>query len=200
MKRLGLVLALFGALFVFSAPAFAEFPDGCPPSTKKADKKDSYSCPNGGAVVDGVYNGKDGKSDYKPLETQKVTFVTAKDCGKGNSFFGIPPWYKYLQFDAANNCDLQFKLDTNGDGKIDASDNSFKVVWLIALAVVEALLVLAGFVAVAFVIYGGFKFITSQGVPDKIAKARTTILNALVGVVIAILGSQIVAFIARSLT
>lgn len=95
---------------------------------------------------------------------------------------------------------MQFKIDSNGDGTIDASDDSFKVVWLIVLAIVEALLAIAGLVAVAFVIYGGFKFITSQGIPDKIAKARSTILNALVGVVIAVLGSQIVAFIARSLS
>lgn len=91
MKTLGLALATLGTLFVFSAPALAAFPDGCPPSTKKAAASDNYSCPNGGAVVNGVFNGKDGAVEYKPLETQKVTFVTASDCGKGNSFFWHTP-------------------------------------------------------------------------------------------------------------
>jgi hypothetical protein len=200
MKKTFLVLSMLVIFFGMGASAFAAYPNGCPGADKATTNKDNYSCPDGGAVVNGKYNGKDGTVENDPLKAQKITFVTAADCNKDGTFFGIPPWYKYLNFDASKNCDIAYKIDSNGDGKIDASDNSFKFVWLIALAIVEALLVLAGFVAFAFVVYGGFKFITAQGAPDKIAGARKTILNALIGAVIAILGSQIVAFIAGSLT
>ena len=51
-------------------------------------------------------------------------------------------------------------------------------------------------VAIIFVIIGGFKFIVAQGNPDKVAKARNTLANALVGALIAILASRVVGYIA----
>jgi hypothetical protein len=61
------------------------------------------------------------------------------------------------------------------------------------------LLKLAGALAVVFVIVGGYKFVTSQAAPDKIASARNTIQNALVGVVIAVVASETVAYIGNKL-
>lgn len=101
---------------------------------------------------------------------------------KGNSFFGLTPWYKYLNFDSS--CNLLPLNQTEG------------VVYLILLAVAELLLNIAGLLAVVFVVYGGFKFIFSQGEPQNIANARKVILNALIGLVIALFASQIVKFIA----
>jgi len=42
----------------------------------------------------------------------------------------------------------------------------------------------------------GFSYITSGGDPQKTAKAKDTILYALVGVVVAILGATITSFVA----
>jgi hypothetical protein len=54
-------------------------------------------------------------------------------------------------------------------------------------------------VAVAFVIYGGFQYINSRGEPDRAASGRKTIINALIGLVLAMIAVAIVSFIGRSL-
>lgn len=109
--------------------------------------------------------------------------VSAAQCQAGGTFFGLPTWYKYLQCDA--NGDIM--LSGAGAGAVPV---------LILLAVFEMLLILAGMVAVGFIIYGGLKYIVSQGDSSKISAAKTTVLNALIGLVIAVIASQVVSFIA----
>lgn len=107
-------------------------------------------------------------------------------CDTGDSLFDFPVWYKYLQ------------ITTEVDGETVCSPQltGLADVWLIVLAVVEILLRLAVLVAVAFVLIGGFKFITSRGNPDKIQSARNSVQDALIGLVIAIAASAIVGFVA----
>lgn len=114
-------------------------------------------------------------------------FAAACAPGSGGSFLGFPTWYKYLDGETvAGKCSPVMKFpDDIGE---------------ILLAVVEILLRVGGLVAVAFVIYGGLRFILSQGDPEKAASARKTIINSLIGTVIALLATLIVSFIARSLT
>ena len=49
-----------------------------------------------------------------------------------------------------------------------------------------------GYIALGFILFGGFQFISAMGSSDKMAKARTTILNACIGMVIAISATAIV--------
>jgi len=98
---------------------------------------------------------------------------------KGGSFLGFPTWYKYLP------C----------NGGVPALTN-INDIWLIVAAITEILLRVAGLVAVIMVIYGGIQYITSQGEPDKTTKARSTIINSLTGLTIAILAASLVAFVA----
>jgi len=70
---------------------------------------------------------------------------------------------------------------------------------LILMGVLEMALRIAGLVAVAFVIYGGISYITSQGQPDKTKNAQETIINALVGLVIAMISVAVVSFIGNRL-
>jgi hypothetical protein len=105
-----------------------------------------------------------------------------------NSFLGFPTWYKYLE----GSYDDSSKLCApHLSGLSD--------IWLIVAAVIEILLRVAVLVAVVGIIYGGFSYITSQGEPDKTSKARMTIINAAGGMVIAILATVIVSFIAGSI-
>ena len=83
--------------------------------------------------------------------------------------------------------------------EVDTSGGGITVV-LILMGVFDIILFLGGVLAVIMVIYGGFKFVTSTGEPQKIAAGRTTIINALVGLGIAIIASQIVGFIAGRLS
>ena len=111
------------------------------------------------------------------------------DSGCSHGFFGFPTWYEYLNFTSnGNSCNV-----------------SNFVFWpptdflLIALAILDILLYVAGMVAVVFVIYGGVKYILSQGNPENTKKAWGTILNSLIGLVIAILSTTIVNFIGQSI-
>jgi len=53
-----------------------------------------------------------------------------------------------------------------------------------------------GVIAVIVITLAGLSYITSGGDPEKTARAKDTILYALVGVVVAILGATITSFIA----
>jgi ABC-type Fe3+ transport system permease subunit len=117
-----------------------------------------------------------------------ITLLTtfAKSCS-GSNFLFFPHWYKYL------------------DGTTDPAThacspaiNSLSDVWLIVAAIIEILLRVAGIMAVAFVIYGGFQYATSEAEPDKLTRARHTLIHALVGLILAILSASIVNFIAGS--
>lgn len=135
------------------------------------------------------------------LPTQASAYVSP---GCRTSFMGLPTWYKYLDVGPEGNdpCAIQGPRQTIYDsrGNIASNLDVPAIAGRVALAVVEILLRVAVFAAMAFVLYGGFRYITSQGEPDATKSARQTIQNALIGMVIALLASAIVAFIARELT
>ena len=99
----------------------------------------------------------------------------------------LPTWYQYLNSttDSTGRCQPQFVFP----------DDISKIL----LAVVDILLRVGAIVAVAFVLYGGFQYIISQGEPDKTKAARQTIQNALIGLVLASLATVIVTFIGGQL-
>jgi hypothetical protein len=105
----------------------------------------------------------------------------------------IPKWYAYLKYGTdpldPNHCKIL----------IDFSGNGILGLLPVGLAIIEILTTLAGVVAVGFVIYGGVRYVLSQGEPENTAAARSTIINALIGAVIAAIASAIVAFIGKSL-
>lgn len=108
----------------------------------------------------------------------KLFFAAPGDC-QGN-FFGLPVWYKYLQ--GADTCQPEV--------------TELNDIWLIVLAIIELLIRIAVAVAVIYVLIGGFKYITSRGAPDKTATAKNTVIDGLIGLVIAIAATAIVSFVA----
>ena len=89
-------------------------------------------------------------------------------------------------------CDIRFfSFPRGGGGSND--------IVLVILAVIDDLLRIAGIVAVFFVIYGAIKLIVSQGEPEARANARTTILNALIGVAITIVAIGLVSFLGSAI-
>lgn len=116
--------------------------------------------------------------------------ATASDICQRNDFFGLRPWYHYLPSDHFDGCDIrQFHL-LPGNGSNDHSD-----VPLVLLAVIDDLLRIAALIAVGFIIVGAVQLITSQGNPDDASKARTTIINALLGLAIAVTAVAFVSFL-----
>ncbi len=104
-------------------------------------------------------------------------------CSGDFGFFQFPTWYKYLPGTCADGLTLPEKY------------NIVDGIPLILLAVFEIALRIAGLVAVIFVVYGGVTYVISQGEPDKVAQAKGTIINALVGLLIATFAVAIVSFI-----
>lgn len=106
-------------------------------------------------------------------------------CNPANtSFFGITPWYKYL--DGAQ----------GSDGVCNVTINNLNDIWKIALAVLEALTRVAGYVAVGFIIYSGFRYSSSQGQPEKTAQAMGSLRLAVIGLIVSVSATIIVSFIA----
>jgi hypothetical protein len=61
--------------------------------------------------------------------------------------------------------------------------------------VINILLLVAGVVAVIVIIIGGYQYVTAGGNADSAAHARSTILNALIGLVIVFAAYALVRFV-----
>ncbi len=105
----------------------------------------------------------------------------------GGSLLGLPSWYAYLD------C-----TDVGGrpTPTMDA-DKFLPNLLLIGMAIIELLLKLSGILAIGYVVWGGIKYTTSQGSPEGTKSARETIAQALVGLVIILLATSLVATVAR---
>ncbi len=111
----------------------------------------------------------------------------ADACSDKGRILTIPPWYKDLQ---------QADCKTlKGPGDFESSpgkgDGLRVYIWKIILNIIEIMLHLVGYICVGFIIYGGFIFMTAGG-SDGAAKGRTTLLNAIIGLVISIASIAIV--------
>ncbi|MCL2445101.1 pilin [Candidatus Saccharibacteria bacterium] len=105
-------------------------------------------------------------------------------CDNDARFLTFRPWYSGLcEGGEVRICEQQPCAD---DADLANS------VFLIAFNILFNLIQVVAYVAVAFIIYGGFMYIMSRGNPDGIAKGKKTILNSVIGLVIAILASAIV--------
>ena len=95
-------------------------------------------------------------------------------------FLGIPPWYRGL---TNSDCSLKSPSDFSKDNSNDAGIGTY--VWRIALNIIEMVVVITAYVAAFFIIYGGFQFIVGGSNPSAVEKARKTITNAIIGLIIA---------------
>lgn len=109
--------------------------------------------------------------------------LTGGGIGSGpvGDFLGFPAWNRDVNFEPGNEIGPQ--------------------VMKIVLNITEILLRLAGIAAVIVIIYAGAMFIIGSysSSPDGIAKAKTILINGVIGLVVAIAATAIVSFIAGSL-
>ena len=99
-------------------------------------------------------------------------------------FMNLPAWYDGLPG------------ETNADGgcsvKNPEDEQQMKqYIWTVALNIASTIFGVAGYLAVLFVIYGGFQYMLSRGDPGLAAKGKKTITNAVIGIVICALASTI---------
>ncbi len=107
-------------------------------------------------------------------------------------FLTIPAWYNGLITpDSQGNCNI------SQPGTGEAGLNQF--IWKIVLNVTEILLHLVGYLTAGFIIYGGFRYMLAAGSADGMSKAKTTIVNAVIGLVLSILSIAIVKIVSGAL-
>lgn len=93
-------------------------------------------------------------------------------------FLTFPVWYKGL---------------TCTDGVVQMT--KINDIWKIGLNIVEMLIIATAYVSIGFIIWAGFKFMKSRGDPGKIVEARTAIVQAVLGLGIALASVAIVEFV-----
>lgn len=107
--------------------------------------------------------------------TPVVSAVSAKTCSDSDNLLGMPAWYRGII--NTTDCSIKGPDTTKPTGLSD-------FIWKIALNIIQIALVAMIYVAVFFILYGGFQFITGGSNPSMIEKGRKTILNAVIGLVI----------------
>ena len=96
------------------------------------------------------------------------TPVSAREYGSCSpTFLGMVPW------------------DCNAP-EIDSEDNLVKTIATIASNVLTDISVIASFLILLYVIYGGFLYMTSAGDPGKAANGKKTLIHAFIGLAIVI--------------
>lgn len=114
------------------------------------------------------------------ISNTQLSLTACTTTGSSSGFFSFPTWYEYL-------CP-----SPNGNPQI----TNINDIWLIVLAIINILLRVAAMIAVFYIIYGGIKFMTSQGNPEEINKAKSTILSAVIGLIICVIADVSISFIA----
>jgi hypothetical protein len=120
--------------------------------------------------------------------TQLLTRFAAA-CEPRGDFFGLPTWYKYLPGETTTE-------SLTGLESCTPKLTNIADVWLIGAAILDILLRLAAMLAVFYIVFAGVKYIQSQGQPDQTKKAKDALVNAIVGLVIAVAATVLVSFVA----
>ncbi len=109
--------------------------------------------------------------------------VREAHAGCTDMVMGFPTWYR--------------GLDCN-DGHVNLDGKKLgEVAMIIGLNVIDVGLRIVGIIATVMIVYSGYLFMmaTGEGAPTKVAKARTTLVAAIAGLVIAVSAAFIIAFI-----
>ncbi len=103
------------------------------------------------------------------------------------------PWYKYLPGEVVNDkCNPTFNKTDKGNYDLS------KGVPLILFAIIEFLLRISGLIAIGYIIYGSIQYIMSQGQPENLKGAKSTITNAITGLVVVMLATGLVQFLGNA--
>jgi hypothetical protein len=106
------------------------------------------------------------------------------DCEKG--ILGMPVWFRGMTDDDCN---------ILPPDSVPGGLSGF--IWHIVLNITEMGLFLAGYVTLFFILYGGFLYLTGGSNPSQVEKAKKTLINATVGLVISIAAIGIVKLLFR---
>lgn len=110
-----------------------------------------------------------------------------------DTFLTFRPWYYGL----VNEPDCEFKkISVDGTGEIELT----AFIWAIILNALSILFGAVGYLAIGFLIYGGYLYVMARGDSGRIAKGKNTVIRAIIGLVICILASLISSLIVNIIT
>ena len=117
-----------------------------------------------------------------------IVDLFAKACSySGGGFFGLTHWYQYLPG------------ATDSSGACQPQLSSLSDIWLVVAAIIDILLKIAALAAFAMIIYCGVTYMTSMGDAEDTVKARKTIINALVGLILSVMAAVLVSYLATNI-
>ncbi|MDB5177182.1 MAG: rane protein of unknown function [Candidatus Saccharibacteria bacterium] len=130
-----------------------------------------------------------------PLATASNANAADKTTDKcsSNSFF--PSWYAGKLCDPATGG----VVSPASFNKTDTASSLGQWATILALNLVTILLTVVGYVSLGYIIYGGFKFMTSGDSSSGVATARKTITNAVIGLILSIASVAAVTFVAGAI-
>jgi hypothetical protein len=114
------------------------------------------------------------------------TFAADSDSSCEKPILGIHPWFRGLAVKDGTGADAKCVIVAPGDTLNGKQLDLSGFIWRIALNIVDMALAAIGYIAFFFILYGGFQFLTGGSNPSQIEKARKTMLNAIVGLVISL--------------
>lgn len=112
----------------------------------------------------------------------------ADRCGGDVKFFGLKPWYAYLDTEEleGRGCVISESNFTTENGTLTVT------IWTVALTVLNDILFVGGVIAVVLIIVSGLQFITSAGDAGRAARAKKSLTATIVGLIITLLAQVIV--------
>ncbi len=122
----------------------------------------------------------------------QTALAAGTECQGGTSIF--PRWYDGL-------CENgKIKQPKPAGNKTEDTQNALGgFVAIIAMNVVSMILTVVGYVSLAFIIYGGIKYITSGDDSSGIAAGKKIITNAIIGLIISIASVALVKFVVAAI-
>lgn len=119
-----------------------------------------------------------------PVDVSAQANTTSSSC-QNSRFLTFPVWWRGLG--TGEGCSINFGNDIE------------KTIIIIVTNVVEIILQVVGYACVAFIIVGGFYYMTSAGSPEQAARGLKTIRNAAIGLVISLMSVGIVNLVANGI-
>lgn len=116
-----------------------------------------------------------------PQSASAAPVSNVGECSRG--FLTFPTWFRDLVKVENSECVIMSPDEVGGISNF---------IWRIVLNIIEIGLQIVGYIAVAFILYGGFQFMTSAGDPQRAASSRTTLINAIIGLVVSIASVAII--------
>ena len=113
--------------------------------------------------------------------------ANGKNCSN-SQFFGLPAWYRGL---VDSSCSVK-KINQEGkDGGVTVQ----QFVWTVVGNIFDGIFRIIGVVAVGFIVWAGIQYMISTGDSGKMGKAKTTLTNAIIGLIISLVASSIVQLV-----